>query len=168
GARGSRPPAGPGGSPPRFACSGGGRPRRRRPAPAPPRRAARPGSRRLRSQRESWCRWARSGRWSDRRRRSERGADRWRLASRGCSLAEGQGDFNRPAVLFGYDLPHGLRSIHELDRPVSPPMTFALVGIAAVVFSILFGVVHTVSERRQQRRMQEQWGERERALNRKP
>jgi uncharacterized protein (DUF2062 family) len=70
--------------------------------------------------------------------------------------------------LFGYDLPHGLRSIHELDRPVSPPMTFALVGIAAVVFSILFGVVHTVSERRQQRRMQAQWEERERALNRKP
>ena len=47
-------------------------------------------------------------------------------------------------------------------------MTFALVGIAAVGFSILFGVVHTVSERRQQRRMQAQWEERERALNRKP
>ena len=47
-------------------------------------------------------------------------------------------------------------------------MTLALVGIAAVVFSILFGVVHTVSERRQARRMQEQWEERERSLNRRP
>jgi FlaG/FlaF family flagellin (archaellin) len=47
-------------------------------------------------------------------------------------------------------------------------MTFALVGIAAVVFSILFGVVHTVSERSQQRRMQAQWEQRERSLNRKP
>ena len=47
-------------------------------------------------------------------------------------------------------------------------MTLALVGIAAVVFTLLFGLVHTVSERRQQRRMQEQWEERERSLNRKP
>ena len=42
------------------------------------------------------------------------------------------------------------------------------VGIAAVVFTLLFGLVHTVSERRQQRRMQEQWEERERSHNRKP
>ena len=44
----------------------------------------------------------------------------------------------------------------------------AIFGIAALVFSILFGLVHTVSERRQQRRMQAQWEERERSLNRKP
>lgn len=47
-------------------------------------------------------------------------------------------------------------------------VTLALVGIAAVVFTLLFGLVHTVSERRQQRRAQEQWEERERSLNRKP
>ena len=47
-------------------------------------------------------------------------------------------------------------------------VTLALVGIAAVVFTLLFGLGHTVSERRQQRRMQEQWEERERSLNRKP
>jgi hypothetical protein len=47
-------------------------------------------------------------------------------------------------------------------------MTLALVGIAAVAFSILYGVVHTVSERRHQRRMQQQWEERERSLNRRP
>ena len=49
-----------------------------------------------------------------------------------------------------------------------PPMTLALFGIAAVVFSVLLGVVHTVSERRQQRRIRQQWEERERSLNRKP
>jgi hypothetical protein len=49
-----------------------------------------------------------------------------------------------------------------------PPVTLALFGIAAVVFSVLVGVVHTVSERRQQRRIQQQWEERERSLNRKP
>jgi heme/copper-type cytochrome/quinol oxidase subunit 2 len=47
-------------------------------------------------------------------------------------------------------------------------MMLAFFGIAAVVFSILLGVVHTVSERRQQRRIQQQWEERERLLNRKP
>jgi hypothetical protein len=47
-------------------------------------------------------------------------------------------------------------------------MTLSLIGIAAVVFTLLFGLVHTVSERRQQRRMQEQWEERERSLNRRP
>ncbi|HMB88830.1 MAG TPA: hypothetical protein VNQ72_16515 [Candidatus Dormibacteraeota bacterium] len=47
-------------------------------------------------------------------------------------------------------------------------MMLALFGVAAVVFSILLGVVHTVSERRQQRRIQRQWEERERSLNRKP
>ena len=47
-------------------------------------------------------------------------------------------------------------------------MTLALFGVAAVVFSILLGVVHTVSERRQQRRIQGQWEARERSLNRKP
>ncbi len=47
-------------------------------------------------------------------------------------------------------------------------MTIALLGAGVVVFGILFGVVHTVSERRQQRRVREQWEERERSLNRKP
>ena len=47
-------------------------------------------------------------------------------------------------------------------------MTLALFGVAVVVFSILLGVVHTVSERRQQRHIQEQWEARERSLNRKP
>ena len=47
-------------------------------------------------------------------------------------------------------------------------MTLALVGIAAAVFTLLFGLVHTVSERRQQRRTREQWEERERSLNRRP
>ena len=47
-------------------------------------------------------------------------------------------------------------------------MTLALFGVAAVVFSILLGVVHIVSERRQQRRIQQQWEQRERSLNRKP
>jgi hypothetical protein len=47
-------------------------------------------------------------------------------------------------------------------------MMLAFFGIAAVVFSILLGVVHTVSERRQRRRIQQQWEERERSLNRKP
>ena len=47
-------------------------------------------------------------------------------------------------------------------------MMLALFGVAAVVFSILLGVVHTVSERRQQRRIQQQWEERERSLTRKP
>jgi hypothetical protein len=47
-------------------------------------------------------------------------------------------------------------------------LTLALFGVAAVVFSILLGVVHTVSERRQQRRIQQQWERRERSLNRKP
>jgi hypothetical protein len=72
--------------------------------------------------------------------------------------------------LFGDDLPSGLRSGHALDLPERSPMTLmlALFGIAALVFSILFGVVHTVSERRQQRRMQEKWEERERSFNRKP
>jgi len=45
-------------------------------------------------------------------------------------------------------------------------MTIALLGIAAAVFSILFGVIHTVSERRSKQRLQRQWEERERALNR--
>ncbi len=47
-------------------------------------------------------------------------------------------------------------------------LTLALFGVAAVVFSILLGVVHIVSERRQQRRIQQQWEQRERSLNRKP
>ncbi len=46
--------------------------------------------------------------------------------------------------------------------------TLALVGIAAVVFTVLAGTVHTVWNRRQQRRTREQWAERERLLNRKP
>jgi len=47
-------------------------------------------------------------------------------------------------------------------------LTLALFGVAAVVFSILLDVVHIVSERRQQRRIQQQWEQRERSLNRKP
>jgi hypothetical protein len=47
-------------------------------------------------------------------------------------------------------------------------MTLAVFGVlAVVVFSILAGVVHTVSERRHQRRVQRQWEQRERSLNRK-
>jgi heme/copper-type cytochrome/quinol oxidase subunit 2 len=45
-------------------------------------------------------------------------------------------------------------------------MTFALVGLAVVVFTVLVGVVHTVQERRRRRRTQQQWEERERLLNR--
>jgi hypothetical protein len=47
-------------------------------------------------------------------------------------------------------------------------MTLALFGVAAVVFTVLAAIVKTVSERRQQRRIQQQWEERERSLNRKP
>ncbi|MGH7300599.1 MAG: hypothetical protein ACREKQ_15245 [Candidatus Rokuibacteriota bacterium] len=47
-------------------------------------------------------------------------------------------------------------------------MTLALVGLAAVVFTVLASLAYTVSERRQQRRAQQQWEERERRLNRKP
>ena len=47
-------------------------------------------------------------------------------------------------------------------------MTWALVGIAALVFAVLAGAVHTVWERRRQRRAREQWEERERLLDRKP
>ena len=47
-------------------------------------------------------------------------------------------------------------------------MTLALVGLAAVAFTALVGVVHTVTERRRMRRTQQQWEERERLLNRKP
>jgi hypothetical protein len=47
-------------------------------------------------------------------------------------------------------------------------VTLALFGVAAVVFTVLAAAVHTVSERRQQRRIQQQWEERERSLNRKP
>jgi type II secretory pathway pseudopilin PulG len=48
-------------------------------------------------------------------------------------------------------------------------MMLAIFGIAAaVVFSVLLGVVHVVSERQQQRRVQRQWEERERSLSRKP
>lgn len=47
-------------------------------------------------------------------------------------------------------------------------MTLALVALAAVVFTVLAGVVYTVSERRRQRFTQQQWEERERLLNRKP
>jgi hypothetical protein len=47
-------------------------------------------------------------------------------------------------------------------------LALALVGIAAVVFTVLVGTVHTVWNRRQQRRTREQWEERERLLNRKP
>lgn len=47
-------------------------------------------------------------------------------------------------------------------------MTVVLVGLAAVLFTALVGVIHTVTERRRLRRTQEQWEEREHLLNRKP
>lgn len=47
-------------------------------------------------------------------------------------------------------------------------MTLALLGVAVVVFSLLCAVIHTISERRTHRQLQEQWEERERSLNRKP
>ncbi len=47
-------------------------------------------------------------------------------------------------------------------------MTAILVGAGMVVFGILYGVVHTVSGRRQRRRVRQQWEERERSLNREP
>jgi hypothetical protein len=45
-------------------------------------------------------------------------------------------------------------------------MTIALLGAGVVVFGILVGVVHTISERRQQRRLRQLLEERERSLNR--
>jgi len=42
----------------------------------------------------------------------------------------------------------------------------ALFAVAAVVFTVLLVVVQTAWEHRQRRRTQEQWEERERALNR--
>lgn len=47
-------------------------------------------------------------------------------------------------------------------------MTAVLVGAGVVVFGLLLGVVHTVSERRHQQRVRQQWEERERRLNREP
>lgn len=47
-------------------------------------------------------------------------------------------------------------------------MTLVLVGIAAVLFTGLAGLVYTVSERRRQRWTERQWEKRERRLNRKP
>jgi len=47
-------------------------------------------------------------------------------------------------------------------------MTAILLGAGVVVFGILYGVVHTVSERRQQRRVRQQCESRERSLNREP
>jgi heme exporter protein D len=47
-------------------------------------------------------------------------------------------------------------------------MTAIHLGAGVVVFGILYGVVHTVSERRQQRRVRQQREERERSLNREP
>jgi hypothetical protein len=47
-------------------------------------------------------------------------------------------------------------------------MTAILLGAGVVVFGILYGVVHTVSERRQQRRVRQQWEARERSPNREP
>jgi hypothetical protein len=46
-------------------------------------------------------------------------------------------------------------------------VTLALLAVAAVVFSLLFGLVHKVTERRTKRRLLQQWEERERALNRR-
>ncbi|HSE05070.1 MAG TPA: hypothetical protein VLK35_13030 [Methylomirabilota bacterium] len=56
----------------------------------------------------------------------------------------------------------------EPGTPALGLITSVLVGIAAVVFAVLAGAVHTVWERRRQRRAREQWEERERLLNRKP
>lgn len=47
-------------------------------------------------------------------------------------------------------------------------MTFALVAIAAVVFTGLAAAMHTAWARHQIRRTREQWEERERLLNREP
>ncbi|HEY7652994.1 MAG TPA: hypothetical protein VIG07_09255 [Methylomirabilota bacterium] len=47
-------------------------------------------------------------------------------------------------------------------------MTIALLGAGVVVFGLLVGVVHTVSERRHQRQVRQLWEERERSLNRRP
>lgn len=47
-------------------------------------------------------------------------------------------------------------------------MTLVLIGLAAVVFAVLAGVVHTVWQRRHHRRTQQQWEERERLLDRRP
>jgi ABC-type spermidine/putrescine transport system permease subunit II len=55
----------------------------------------------------------------------------------------------------------------EPGTPALGLMTSVLVGIAAVVFAVLAGTVHTVWERRRQRRAREQWEERERLLNRR-
>jgi heme/copper-type cytochrome/quinol oxidase subunit 2 len=46
-------------------------------------------------------------------------------------------------------------------------MTLALVVLAVVVFTALAVLVYKVSERRQHRRTQQQWEERERLLNRR-
>ena len=47
-------------------------------------------------------------------------------------------------------------------------MMVMLLGVAAVTFCLLFGLVHKVSERRSKRHFRRQWKERERALNRRP
>ncbi len=47
-------------------------------------------------------------------------------------------------------------------------MILALVATGGIVFAILYGVVHTVTERRHQRSLQRQWEERERSLDRRP
>src|SRR5580704_5364934 len=60
-----------------------------------------------------------------------------------------------------------LRFDHAL-RSVSPPPMTILIAVAAVVFTVCVVVVQIVSDRRQRRRTQEQWEERERALDRKP
>jgi hypothetical protein len=69
---------------------------------------------------------------------------------------------------FGDDLPRTVGCEYGLQAADPASMTLALVGLAAVVFTALVGVVHTVTERRRLRRTQEQWEERERLLNRKP
>ena len=83
--------------------------------------------------------------------------------------SSGAADRLQPSCpLFGNDLPRTVGCGYELDAAALAPMTLALVGLAAVVFTALVGVVHTVTERRRLRRTQEQWEERERLLNREP
>ena len=91
-----------------------------------------------------------------------------RSGSRQTSLAERPTDFNRAARLFADDLPGTIGCVHGRRAAAPLAVTLALVALAAVVFTALVGVVHTVTERRRVRRSQEQWEERERLLDREP
>jgi len=84
--------------------------------------------------------------------RTEKPRDRGRPAGLGASrrgsLADGRSDFNRRRAYCGDDLPPcGRISNHDhtSTRTSSQPMTLALFGVAAVVFSIIAGVGPTPS-----------------------